>query len=186
MARTKGSRNGYTKYPGKYVPVGVPAGVSYRDRARGNAKVSAAMGAKNQWQQKANRIAGEESAINRTLANESKNALLTTTGFNKYMKRVVRDPAGRAAGEGYATNRALSGLGAARIVNQYEKNRYYSTVDARKKAYRKSLHDRTQKAAAASRVRNSRSDIGNALHDAKEDFKSMIAKAVRHFKRKKV
>ena len=155
MSRTKGSRNGFTKYPGKYKPVGTPA--------------------KNDWQRRGNKTASEGRVVNGLANGSLRTANLSKTGMRNYMNKLGRDNSKYFAGEGEATNRVLNGSSRyAKINNPKEVQRYYNTVAAREARRKKELHEATNKAAAASRLRNSHSDIGNALRDARDDARSFL------------
>ena len=169
MPRTKGSRNGYTKYPGKYTPVGKKAdygkifedAVPYDDfEKRYNDAVESG------------RLSYDDlhptSKIKYPNTNtNSFRSYHDTKGEKEGKKNNWQQRANRASSYGTASSNGTH----MRQFTANDPDRYVNKKKAAADAHRRELRANTQKAAAASAVRNSRSDIGNALHDFMQEWR---------------
>ena len=153
-----------------------------RNRILSSSKGSSEKGAQNNWQQQANKEAGGNSS-----------------GYNNSHYSAVSQAAAERRAREAALERQKKGLGHPRNdyvrpgSAKYYKNAYENAVRLSKQpesfmgkpVSRMELAEKTKAAKAESQLRNSRSDIGNAMADAREDAKKAWKSLTSKFKKKK-
>lgn len=200
MPRTKGSRNGYTKYPGKYTPVGKRATGGLKWDKPDYEKIWNESGIEDTFKK-----AHDDYEKHRDAAVESGRLSyddLHPTSKVKYPDTNTHSFTDYHNTKGYKTGKKndwqqkankVSSFGHniyskrkyIRNVNTSDSNRYVKKKEEALNARRRELRANTQKAAAASRLRNAHSDIGNALRDARDDLRSLFRRVSRKLKRRR-
>lgn len=166
---------------------------NYDDSSRASLK----KGAQNNWQQQANAAAsGKPSGYNNAHYNAVSQAAAERKVKEAALKRQQKASMQNAGKKNNWQQQANATAGKGRTYDKVTEsgihydsdlgvNQWRGSMSQKQKDARKTLNSKTKAAKAESQARNSRSDIGNAYEDFKQDAKNTFKYLKSKFKKKK-